>query len=220
MYRCGCTYRVTLRVFSWGTLQQQQHLFYFQSTTIIIFMLKAKVSVLIASFILYTLFNTLCHPFSGSLGRLTWVRLQQPQEQCYPVLQVHAGTFHVFVIHQTLTWTTGSLTCVIIIPMRVYTHGSGPPTVSQQNIFWLGKTLTNIFCSPDTVRTLGLWISSPMLYHLSHPVMAEVIHLIVVFTLHGGLDFRLLWHNLGCWNTPTIPCTYVAGPSCVQSHLE
>ena len=23
MYRCGCTYRVTLRVFSWGTLQQQ-----------------------------------------------------------------------------------------------------------------------------------------------------------------------------------------------------
>ena len=26
MYRCGCTYRVTLRVFSWGTLQQQQQL--------------------------------------------------------------------------------------------------------------------------------------------------------------------------------------------------
>ena len=28
---------------------------------------------------------------SGNSGRLTWVRLQQPQEQRNPVLQVHAG---------------------------------------------------------------------------------------------------------------------------------
>ena len=34
------------------------------------------------------------------------------QEQSYPVLQVHAGSFRVSVIHQTLTWTTGILTCV------------------------------------------------------------------------------------------------------------
>ena len=30
----------------------------------------------------------------------------------YPVLQVRAGSLCVSVIHQTLTWTTGSITCV------------------------------------------------------------------------------------------------------------
>ena len=51
---------------------------------------------------------------SGNSGRGTWVRLQQSQEQRYihPVLQVHAGSFRVVVIHPTLTWTTGGLTCV------------------------------------------------------------------------------------------------------------
>ena len=35
----------------------------------------------------------------GNLGRLTWVKLQQPQEQRYPVLQVNAGSFRASVIH-------------------------------------------------------------------------------------------------------------------------
>ena len=61
-------------------------------------------------FILYTVLKLLF--LSGNLGHLTWVRLQQPQEQRYTVLQVHAGSFHVSVFHQPLTWTTGSLTCV------------------------------------------------------------------------------------------------------------
>ena len=43
---------------------------------------------------IYSLFYTLYYPFRNSnSGRLTWVRLQQPQEQSYPVLQVHAGSF-------------------------------------------------------------------------------------------------------------------------------
>ena len=37
------------------------------------------------SSVLYTLWS-----LSGNLGCLTWVRLQQPQKQHYPVLQVHA----------------------------------------------------------------------------------------------------------------------------------
>ena len=41
-----------------------------------------------------------------------WTRLQQPQDQRYPVLHMHAGSFCLSVIHRTLTWTTGSLTCV------------------------------------------------------------------------------------------------------------
>ena len=45
-------------------------------------------------FILYTLSS-----YSGNSGGLTWVRLRQPQEQRHPVLQVHAGSFPVSVIH-------------------------------------------------------------------------------------------------------------------------
>ena len=57
---------------------------------------------------------------SGNSGRLTWVRLQQPQEQryLYPFLHVHAGSFRVFVTHRTLTWTTISFLCV-----RIHTGG-------------------------------------------------------------------------------------------------
>ena len=39
-------------------------------------------------------------PF-GKFGPLTWVGLQQPQEQHDPVLQVHAGSFRISVIHRT-----------------------------------------------------------------------------------------------------------------------
>ena len=37
---------------------------------------------------------------AGNSGRLTWVRLQQPQEQCYPFLSVCA----VFLCVQTIVW--------------------------------------------------------------------------------------------------------------------
>ena len=70
------------------------------------------------------------------MGRFTWVRLQQPQEQRYPVLQVHAGSFRVSVIHRTLTCTTGSLTCARDHSYACYTHGGlGTPTANQHNNF-------------------------------------------------------------------------------------
>ena len=52
------------------------------------------------NYILYI--YTLLH-LSRKSGRLIWVRLQQPQEQRYPVLQVHAGSFRFSVFHRTLT---------------------------------------------------------------------------------------------------------------------
>ena len=52
---------------------------------------------------------TLYYPFREIRAAFTSVRLQQPQEQRYPVLPVHAGGFRVSLIHRTLTW---SLTCV------------------------------------------------------------------------------------------------------------
>ena len=87
--------------------------------------------------IIYTLLS-----LSGYLGRPTWERLQQPQEQRYPVLQVHAGSFSVSVIHRTLTWTSGSSLCVRDHSCAcVYTRGLGMPTASQHNIFDSEKLL-------------------------------------------------------------------------------
>ena len=68
--------------------------------------------------------------------------------------------FRVSVIHRTLTWTTGSLTCVRSYAC-VCTRGWCTPTASQHNInFWLGKTLTIFFlCSG---RDSNLWTWNPL----------------------------------------------------------
>ena len=49
---------------------------------------------------------------SENLGCLTWVKIHQPQQQRYPVPQVHAGSFRFSIIHWIVTWTTGLLTCI------------------------------------------------------------------------------------------------------------
>ena len=65
----------------------------------------------------------------------------------YPTLinyKVHAGSFHVPIIHRTMTWTTGSLACVPDHSCAcVYTLGLGTLAMTQHNIFWLGKTHNN-----------------------------------------------------------------------------
>ena len=50
---------------------------------------------------------------------------------------VHDGVFRVSIIHRTLTWTTGSLTCVHDhVYACVHTHGGlAPPTANQHTIF-------------------------------------------------------------------------------------
>ena len=70
---------------------------------------------------------------SGNSGRLiTRVRIQKPQEQRYPVLQVHAMSCRVNVVHRSLTWTTGSLTCVCDhSDACMYTRGLSTPRTSQ-----------------------------------------------------------------------------------------
>ena len=58
---------------------------------------------------------------------------------------MHTGSFRVSLIHQTLTWTTGSLTCVRDHSyVRTYTRSLGTPTTSQHNIFDSEK-LSQIF---------------------------------------------------------------------------
>ena len=60
--------------------------------------IKNKVGMIFLFFYFFIFYTSLS--LSGNLGRLnTRVRLQQPQEQHCPVLQVHAGSFRVSVIH-------------------------------------------------------------------------------------------------------------------------
>ena len=98
--------------------------------------------VVCRAFILIWLLYTLYYPFWEIQAVL---RLQQPQKQRYPVLQMHAGPFRVSVIHQTLTWTSGSLKCVHDHSYAcIYTQRLGTQTMSQHNIFDSEK-LSQIF---------------------------------------------------------------------------
>ena len=78
----------------------------------------------------------------------------------YPTLinyKVHAGSFCISVMHLTLTWTTGSLTCISDHSYAcVCTQGLG--AVSTIYFDSGGKTLTNFSCAPDWFS-----ISSPKL---------------------------------------------------------
>ena len=97
----------------------------------------------------------------------------------HPVSKVHAGSFCVSLIHQTLTWTTRSLTCVHDHSCaRVYTWGLGTPTASQHNIFDSEK-FTTFSCDPDGIQTSVLWILSLTLYQLNRPVTPGLICLLL-----------------------------------------
>ena len=72
----------------------------------------------------------------------------------YPsVSKVNAGSFRVSVIHRTMTWTTGSLTCVRDHSYAcAYTRGLGTQTAVSTT--FLTDKLTICSCAPDGVRTL------------------------------------------------------------------
>ena len=83
---------------------------------------------------------------------------------------MHAGSFRVSIIHRSLTWITGSLTCVRDYSYTCITHTEvGHTDNESEHHFWLGKTLTHFYRAPDAggVRTSDLWISNPTLYQLS-----------------------------------------------------
>ena len=91
---------------------------------------------------------------------------------------VYAGSFHVSVIHRTLTWTTRSLSCVRDhFCACVYTGGLAHRHRVSTTFLTRKKRSQICSCAPDAdvVRTSGLWISSPTLYQLSHPVSRIVL---------------------------------------------
>ena len=82
--------------------------------------------------------------------------------------------YGVSVIHRTLTWTTGSVSCACHHSCAcVYTRGLGTPTACQHNVFDSEK-LQKKSSAPDGIRTPVLWILSPTLYQ--YPVVTAHRH--------------------------------------------
>ena len=76
---------------------------------------------------------------------------------------VLAASFRGSVIHQTLTWTTGSLTCVRHHSYAyVYTWGLGTLTARQH--ISDSEELTSFSCAPNGLQILGHQILSQTLY--------------------------------------------------------
>ena len=101
------------------------------------------------------------------------------------LIKVHAGSFHVSVIHWTLTQTTGSVTCVRDHSYAcVYTQGGWAHQQRVSTTFLTRKKLWFfVYCAPDAdgVWTSGLWISSWTLYQLSHPATRGTDKLVQAF---------------------------------------
>ena len=86
----------------------------------------------------------------------------------------------------------------MIILMRAHTHGSWAHTDSESaQHFWLGKTLTNFFHAPDGVWTSGLWVLSPTLYQLSHPVTPKGLKNVPYHQVMGHEVAQLVEHSTG-----------------------
>ena len=110
---------------------------------------QAKRSQVLLLLGFFVFFLHLTPSLAGSSGRLTWVRLQLPQERRFLVLQVHADSFRVFVIYRTLTWTTGSLMCVCDHSYAcIYTH-RGWAHRQQVSTFLTQKNLLSFFGATD-----------------------------------------------------------------------
>ena len=100
------------------------------------------------------------HSFAHTLTS-TQLHPRGAKRQLSYSFSVHAGSFRLSVIHRTLTWTTGSLSCVpyVIILVRAYTHGGlGTPTARQHNICLTLKNSLFFSCAPDWIRIFVLWI--------------------------------------------------------------
>ena len=119
-----------------------------------------------------------------SLGKVSSHSTVVPRFFCFTGFFPCVQCFRVSVIHQSLTWTTGSLTCVRDHSYAcVYTQGLGTLTTSQHNILTKKNSHKFVLCSGQS-SNLGYLDLESMLYQLSHPT-----------TLSHGEDLK---HNAIC----------------------
>ena len=77
---------------------------------------------------------------------------------------VHAGCFSVFIIHRTLTWTTGSLTCAQIL-MHAIAHGGVRTHVRESALKVASGRKIPCRTGESNLRQRR---NGPMLYQLSY----------------------------------------------------
>ena len=132
---------------------QNKNLFSFASITHNFFLEGGGGNLLI----LYTLLS-----LSGKFWPPYWVRLQQPQEQRYPVLQVHAGYFCVskYPSNSDVDYRIFNVHKWLFLWVHISTGGGAHTDNQSVQHFRLGKTPTNLSCASDGVWTSGLWASS------------------------------------------------------------
>ena len=102
-------------------------------------------------------------------------------------------------IFNVCTWSNS--VCV-----RIHTGVGHTDSESAQPV-WLRKT-HNLYCAPDGIRTLDLWIFGPTLYPLSQPVIPALgLFLFWTRTQKRTQKSRLPWDHrvpLGkCWRNST-----------------
>ena len=125
----------------WGKAANKLHLFYFFNNNFIHFIIH---------------FWKFGLPYLGKATAATRAVLVVVLSATQSFTCMLGHSFRVSIIHQV--WHG------LLMLYKLYTRGLGSLATSQYTTFWLGKTLTNLSCAPDGVRTSGLSISSPTLY--------------------------------------------------------
>ena len=117
-----------------------QPLYYKRVDSRIVKIVGSDVALLVLFFFFFLLYTLLS--LSGNTGLLTWVRLQQPQEERYPVLQVHDGSFRVSVIYRTLTdmdYKIFNVRSWSFLYVRIHTKDGHTDSEFAQH-FWIRKS--------------------------------------------------------------------------------
>ena len=127
-----------------------------------------------------------CHRKFGFLsqGKASSDRVALPNLRCV------LGVFGVSVIHGTLTWTTGSLTCVQILMHVVTAHRSVWTHVRES---WLGeKSLaapgTQTCCSSVPVWHSTNWATSPQQIFFVFTVFVWIDLSVTDFAVFGNVS--------------------------------
>ena len=131
---------------------------------------------------------------------------------------MHARSFRVSVSHLTLTWTTGSLTCVRdCFFVRAHTHGGWAHRQRVSTTFLTRKN-THFSCAPDRIRTSVLWILTPTLYQLGHPVTPDYMLYMFVKASHTECNFlSIICQRL--WKIYMNECVFCFGFCVVYVHF-
>ena len=100
---------------------------------------------------------------------------------------VHAGCFSVSIIHRTLTWTTGSLTCAQVL-MHAIAHGGCPDTRKRVCTEKVDSERENKLCRTGE-SNLRQRRDGPMLYQLNYIPIQVTGHLSTTAKLTVSCQF-------------------------------